>query len=326
MGFIYQYPSTQKFYGIPNLSSDTAYSLVYGIQDHSSYVLFNNKEKMGYSWAMGPCLYRHIYAFGIFFVLDMSTIVNGQMCYMSYGEPYEYIYYTHTYGFVYVYTDYGTKPPLGYYPNEMKNEETGKYEGDRFYQVKGIENKSSVYSTTQLEFVPRGSWIKDEGVEKCPGVQTGHMCWCGFVNSIGMVGKYLMTDNCKQFGKGYPLEGIKKEYMHVGTATWKHHLPDIVLQYGPNEKGIYGFHGEGVSISGTKIQIVVQYHDENDEYYPVVYISDKDIDDIEPGDTILMKLQETPDASKSWIYLDFDGYKESDYKVKLMVGQAAIWR
>ena len=65
---------------------------------------------------------------------------------------------------------------------------------------------------------------------------------------------------------------------------------------------------------------------QNDEYYPVVYISDKDIDDIEPGDTILMKVKETPDESKSWIYLDFDGYKESDYKVKLMVGQAAIWR
>ena len=37
---------------------------------------------------------------------------------------------------------------------------------------------------------------------------------------------------------------------------------------------------------------------QNDEYYPVVYISDKDIDDIEPGDTILMKEQETPDESK----------------------------
>ena len=105
MAFLDIYPSYSKWYGIPNGDSDPLYhdfEINYGIKEDKSYFLFRNESASQKKYAVSTNIYRHIYALGKMYVLDMNTIVNGRMCYVEYiraGTP-ECIYFTPRYGWV----------------------------------------------------------------------------------------------------------------------------------------------------------------------------------------------------------------------------------
>lgn len=311
MGFVEPFNLlSQVDYGVPG-KGKYRYELMFGIGDkHSSYILFGG-DGYGYynKYAIGICPYRYIYAFNQFFVLSMSCLVNG---YMTYISEYNTIYYTHTYGFVLM-PSIGI--PIGYCPLEEENEETGKLEGDKFWQIKGIENNSFINEITPLELIPRGAWKENHGSEESPGVQTGYMCWCGFINQNGVTGRYNKIDTCKQFGTGYPLENVN-DNMHVGVATWSNSNQDVTLCYGPDKTGEYCFYGNGVVVVGSKINVYIGKY---------VYMTDKNKNDIKLEETILLKRMDAPEEEDSWIYLNFDGYKDANLKINIATSQVSTW-
>ena len=331
MGFLSSVPPYWTLYGVPNASPST-WDLMYGIKEHQRYVLFRNRNNMGESYAISTNIYRHIYVLGNLYVLDLKTIVNGNMFYRVYGDDevnFRYIYYTHTYGWVMVWVDKTLPSNPGYYPIEYTNQETQKVEGDKFYVVEGIDNDANVESPTVITLTPRGRWIKDKGTETCPGVSNGQMCWCGFVNASGIFGRYMKVDTCKPLKvPSYPMDDVEKDEMLVGVATWKSASePYIVIQYAPDKYGEYSFRGEGVSVDGNgHIRVDLTYNFEDGTSTVVSYVSDKHVDKIKLEETILLKYYQKPEASKLWVYLQFEGYKKSNFDVYIMIGQAAIWR
>ena len=124
------------------------------------------------------------------------------------------------------------------------------------------------------------------------------------------------------------MDDVEKDEMLVGVATWKSTSePYIVIQYAPDKYGEYSFRGEGVSVDGNgHIRVDLTYNFEDGTSTVVSYVSDKHVDKIKLEDTILLKYYQKPEESKLWVYLQFEGYKESKFDVYIMIGQAAIWR
>ena len=161
MAFLDIYPSRSQWLWIPNPSytHSHTFNIYYGIGEDKEYFLFRNASVLQKKYAVSTHLYRHIYALGSLYVLDISTIVHGMMCYRvysSYNSNFLYIYHTQKYGFVAV---KGIQRFLGYSPVEYKNEETGKFEGDEFYVISGIDNDKEVTEVSEITLTPGGSWI-----------------------------------------------------------------------------------------------------------------------------------------------------------------------
>ena len=323
MAFLDIYPSYSKWYGIPNGDSDPLYhdfEINYGIKEDKSYFLFRNESASQKKYAVSTNIYRHIYALGKLYVLDMNTIVNGRMCYVEYirsGTP-ECIYFTPRYGWVLIPLDYFSF--LGQTPIEYKNEETGKFEGNEFYVISGIDNIKEVTEVSEITLTPRGSWIAENGTTECPGNQTGYMCWCGFVSSTeDKIGIYNKVDTCKSVGASYyPMCYVDDDVFIVGTLCWENDVYGIEIFYGMSGVVAKSYYGKGFSIHNDRIKSVITVDGEMREY-----MSDITTAGIKFGGDII--LFDTNDKEKS-ITVNFSGYIDSGMEIPLMLGQAAVWR
>ena len=327
MPFLNIYPSWAKWYGIPDGSSSSLSQTIqvnYGIAEDRRYFLFRNISVSQKKYAVSTNIYRHIYALGNIYVLDMRTIVNGRMCYVRYdydgegvkSDGFEYIYYTHKYGWVTV----KRGSFLGYSPIEYKNDETGKFEGNEFYVITGISHDREVIQVPVITLTPRGSWIEGNGTTSCPGKQTGYMCWCGFVSETEeKVGKYNKVDTCKSVGaRYYPMSDVDDDVFVVGTLCWENDVYGIEIFYGMSGVVAKSYYGKGFSIYNNRIKTVIIVDGESREY-----ISDITTEGIKFGGDII--LFDTNDKDKS-ITVNFSGYIDSGMEIPLMLGQAAVWR
>lgn len=321
MAFLDIYPSRSKWLWIPNSSYTRShlFNIYYGIEEDEEYFLFRNASVSQKKYAVSTHLYRHIYALGSLYVLDISTIVHGMMCYRvysSYNSNFLYIYHTPKYGFVAV---KGIQRFLGYSPVEYKNEDTGKFEGDEFYVISGIDNNKEVTEVSEITLTPRGSWIAENGTTECPGNQTGYMCWCGFMSSSeDKIGKYKKVDTCKSVGASYyPMDDVDDDVIIVGTSCWKNEEHGIEIFYGMSGKVTKNYYGKGFSINNGRIKSVITFDGETREY-----MSDVTTEYIMPEDDII--LFDTNAHEKS-ITVKFSGYIDSGMEIPLMLGQAAIW-
>ena len=339
MPFLNIYPSWAKWYGIPDGSSSSLSQTIqvnYGIAEDRRYFLFRNISASQTKYAVSTNIYRHIYALGNLYVLDMSTIVNGMMCYVRYdydgegvkSDGFEYIYYTHKYGWVTV----KRGSFLGYSPIEYKNDETGKFEGNEFYVITGISNDREVIQVSVITLTPRGSWIEGNGTTSCPGKQTGYMCWCGFVSETEeKVGKYNKVDTCKSVGASYyPMSDVDDDVFVVGTSCWKNEEHGIEIFYGISgttkhnyqngtvSSSAKSYYGKGFSIVNGRINAVITVDSKTREY-----MSDITTEEIKAEEDIV--LFDTKEHGES-INVQFYGYIDSGMKIPFMLGQAAIWR
>ena len=323
MAFLDIYPSYSKWYGIPNGSLSSVSQTIqvnYGIAEDRRYFLFRNISVSQTKYAVSTNIYRHIYALGKLYVLDMNTIVNGRMCYVEYirSGTSECIYFTPRYGWVLIPLVSFTF--LGQTPIEYKNEETGKFEGNEFYVISGIDNIKEVTEVSEITLTPRGSWIAENGTTVCPGNQTGYMCWCGFVSETEeKVGKYNKIDTCKSVGAShYPMSDVDDDVFVVGTSCWKNEDHGIEIFYGMSGNVTKSYYGKGFSIYNDRIKTVIIVDGESREY-----ISGITTAGIKFGEDII--LFDTNDQEKS-ITVNFSGYIDSGMEIPLMLGQAAVWR
>lgn len=322
MAFLDIYPSRYDWIGIPNPSytNNHIFNIHYGIEEDEEYFLFIKNSASPNKYAVSTNLYRHIYALGSLYVLDMKTLVHGMMCYRiysSYNSSFLYIYHTKKYGFVAV---RNIQKFLGYSPVEYKDEETGKFYGDEFYVISGIDNNKDVTEVSEIKLTPRGSWIAENGTTACPGNQTGYMCWCGFVSSTeGKIGRYNKVDTCKSVGvETYPMSDVDDDVFVVGTSCWKNEDHGIEIFYGVSGYVTKSYYGKGFSISNGRIKSVITFDGETREY-----MSDVTTEYIMPEDDIV--LFDTNAHEKS-ITVKFYGYIDLGMEIPLMLGQAAIWR
>ena len=320
MAFLDISPSLARFYGIPTNNGVSGYQKIqvnYGIGEEKNYFLFRNTSISQTRYAVSTSLYRHIYALGNIYVLDIKTIVNGYICYVSYksGE-FKYIYFTPRYGWVTLKNNLF----LGYSPLEYNDIDTGKINGDEFYVISGIDNTKEVTEVSEITLTPRGSWIAENGTTACPGNQTGHMCWCGFMSSTDkMIGKYNKVDTCKSAGaESYPMSDVDDDVFIVGTSCWKNEEHGIEIFYGMSGVVKKSYYGKGFSIHNDRIKSVITVDGEMREY-----MSDITTEEIKAEDDIV--LFDNNDHEKS-ITVKFSGYIDSGMEIPLMLGQAAIWR
>ena len=319
MAFLDISPSLARFYGIPN-SGVSGYQTIqvnYGIGKEKNYFLFRNTYISQTRYAVSTSLYRHIYALGNIYVLDIKTIVNGYICYVSYkSSEFKYIYFTPKYGWVTLKKDFF----LGYFPREYNDIDTGKINGDEFYVISGIDNTREVTEVSEITLTPRGSWIAENGTTACPGNKTGYMCWCGFMSSTDkMIGKYNKVDTCKSAGaESYPMSDVDDDVLIVGTSCWKNEEHGIEIFYGMSGGVTQSYYGKGFSIHNDRIKFVITVDGEMREY-----MSDITTEEIKAEDDIV--LFDTNDHEKS-ITVKFSGYIDSGMEIPLMLGQAAIWR
>ena len=320
MAFLDIYPSYQKMYGVPNGESDPLshdFEINYGIGEDKSYFLFRKESSLRKKYAVSTNIYRHIYALGKLYVLDMNTLVNGRMFYVEYekGTGFTYIYFTPKYGWVTLKDEYF----LGYFPREYNDIDTGKINGDEFYVISGIDNTEEVTEVSEITLTPRGSWIAENGTTACPGNKTGHMCWCGFMSSTGkMIGKYNKVDTCKDVGAvSYPMSDVD-DVLIVGTSCWKNEEHGIEIFYGMSGSVTKSYYGKGFSIYNNQIKAVITVDSEMREY-----MSEITTEEIKVEEDIV--LFDTNDHEKS-ITVKFSGYIDSGMEIPLMLGQAAIWR
>lgn len=307
MAFLDIYPSKYS----------NVFDIKYGVSEDKSYFLFLNRHIYNSRYAVSTSLYRHIYALGNIYVLDMKTLVNGEICYVKYGDTkyFDYIYYTTKYGWVTTKFDRF----LGYSPIEQKNEETGKFYGEDFYVISGIDNSKEVTEVSEITLTPRGSWIAENGTTECPGNQTGYMCWCGFRSSTeDKIGRYNKVDTCKSVGAvSYPMSDVDDDVLIVGTSCWKNEDHGIEIFYGMSGVVKKSYYGKGFSISDGRIKSVITVGSEMREY-----MSDITTEEIKAEDDIV--LFDINDHDKS-ITVKFYGYIDSGMEIPLMLGQAAIW-
>ena len=59
------------------------FDVKYGVSEDKSYFLFLNRYNYQSRYAVSTSLYRHIYAIGNIYVLEMKTLVNGKICYVK---------------------------------------------------------------------------------------------------------------------------------------------------------------------------------------------------------------------------------------------------
>ena len=322
MAFLDIYPSYSKWYGIPNGGSDPLshdFEIKYGLDKEKNYFLFKRAEISHKRYSVSTHLYRHIYALGKLYVLDMNTIVNGRMCYVGYKRAGTSgcIYFTPKYGWVTLKEDFF----LGYFPREYNDIDTGKINGDEFYAISGIDNTKEVTEVSEITLTPRGSWIAENGTTACPGNQTGYMCWCGFRSATDniMIGKYNKVDTCKDVGAvSYPMSDIDDDVFIVGTSCWKNEEHGIEIFYGMSGVVKKSYYGKGFSINNDRIKSVITVDGEMREY-----MSDITTEEIKAEDDIV--LFDTNEHDKS-ITVKFSGYIDSGMEIPLMLGQAAIWR
>ena len=322
MAFLDIYPSYSKWYGIPNGESDPLshdFEINYGIEEDKSYFLFRNESSSQKKYAVSTNIYRHIYALGKLYVLDMNTLVNGRMFYVEYekGTGFTYIYFTHQYGWVTLKDEYF----LGYCPREYNDIDTGKINGDEFYVISGIDNTEEVTEVSEITLTPRGSWIAENGTTACPGNKTGYMCWCGFRSSKDniMIGKYNKVDTCKAVGAAsYPMRDVDDDVLIVGTSCWKNEEHGIEIFYGMYGGVTQSYYGKGFSIYNNQIKAVITVDSEMREY-----MSEITTEEIKVEEDIV--LFDTNDHEKS-ITVKFSSYIDSGMEISLMLGQVAIWR
>ena len=307
MAFLDIYPSKYS----------NVFDIKYGVSEDKSYFLFLNRYIYNSRYAVSTSLYRHIYALGNIYVLDMKTLVNGKTCYVKYGdsEHFNYIYYTPKYGWV------TTKFVrfLGYSPIEYENT-NGLVYGEDFYVISGIDNSKEVTEVSEITLTPRGSWTAGSGTTECPGNQTGYMCWCGYISSTEeMIGKYIKVDTCKTVGAdSYPMSYVDDDVFVVGTSCWKNEDHGIEIFYGMSGKATKSYYGKGFSINNGRIKSVITVDSEMREY-----MSDITTEEIKAEENIV--LFDTNDHDKS-ITVKFSGYIDPGMEIPLMLGQAAIWR
>ena len=317
MAFLDISPSHARFYGIHNNFSQTI-QVNYGIGEEKNYFLFRNTSISQTRYAVSTSLYRHIYALGNIYVLDIKTIVNGCTCYVSYkSSEFKYIYFTPKYGWVTLKKYFF----LGYFPTEYNDIDTGKINGDEFYVISGIDNTKEVTEVSEITLTPRGSWIAENGTTSCPGNKTGYMCWCGFRSATDniMIGKYNKVDTCKDVGAvSYPMSDIDDDVFIVGTSCWKNEEHGIEIFYGMYGVVKKSYYGKGFSIHNDRIKSVITVDGEMREY-----MSDITTEGIKAEDDIV--LFDTNEHDKS-ITVKFSGYIDSGMEIPLMLGQAAIWR
>ena len=294
------------------------FDIKYGVSEDKSYFLFLNRYIYNSRYAVSTSLYRHIYALGNIYVLDMKTIVNGEICYVKYGDTkyFDYIYYTPKYGWV------TTKNVrfLGYSPIEYENYKDGLVYGEDFYVISGIDNSKEVTEVSEITLTPRGSWIAENGSSECPGNQNGYMCWCGFVSSTeNKIGRYNKVDTCKSVGaETYPMCDVDDDVLIVGTSCWKNEEHGIEIFYGMSDVVKKSYYGKGFSINNGRIKAVITVDSEMREY-----MSDITTEEIKAEGNIV--LFDTNDHDKS-ITVKFCGYIDSGMEIPLMLGQAAIWK
>ena len=307
MAFLDIYPSKYS----------NVFDVKYGVSEDKSYFRFLNRYTDQSRYAVSTSLYRHIYALGNIYVLDMKTLVNGKICYVKYGDTkyFDYIYYTPKYGWV------TTKKVrfLGYSPIEYENYKDGLVYGEDFYVISGIDNSKEVTEVSEITLTPRGSWIAENGSSECPGTQTGYMCWCGYISSTEeMIGKYSKVDTCKTVGAdSYPMSNVDDDVLIVGTSCWKNEENGIDIFYGMSGGAKKSYYGKGFSINNGRIKAVITVDSEMREY-----MSDITTEEIKVEDDIV--LFDTNDHDKS-ITIKFCGYIDSGMEIPLMLGQAAIW-
>lgn len=321
MAFLDIFPSLARFYGIPTNNGVSDYQAIqvnYGIGEEKNYFLFRNTSISQTRYAVSTSIYRHIYALGNIYVLDIKTIVNGYICYVSYkSSEFKYIYFAHRYGWV---TLKNNLLFLGYSPLEYNDIDTGKINGDEFYVISGIDNNKEVTEVSEITLTPRGSWIAENGTTECPGKQTGYMCWCGFVSSSeDKIGKYKKVDTCKSVGASYyPMDDVNDDVLIVGTSCWKNEEHGIEIFYGMSGGVTQSYYGKGFSIYNNQIKAVITVDSEMREY-----MSEITTEEIKVEEDIV--LFDTNDHEKS-ITVKFSGYIDSGMEIPLMLGQAAIWR
>lgn len=320
MAFLDIYPSYSKWYGIPNgdsgpLSHD--FEIKYGIGEDKNYFLFRKKSSSQKKYAVSTNIYRHIYALGHIYVLDIKTIVNGHICYVAYKSgDFQYIYYDYRYGWVTLKNNLF----LGYHPLEYNDIDTGKINGDEFYVISGIDNTKEVTEVSEITLTPRGSWIAENGTTACPGNQTGHMCWCGFRSSKDniMIGKYNKVDTCKNVGAvSYPMSDVD-DVLIVGTSCWKNEEHGIEIFYGMSGGVTKSYYGKGFSIYNNQIKAVITVDSEMREYMSEITTEEIKVEE----DIVLFDTN----AHEKSITVKFSGYIDSGMEIPLMLGQAAIWR
>ena len=319
MAFLNIYPSLSDRLRIPNHSWTHYHSfdIYYGIGEDKKYFLFRNKYVSQKKYAVSTNLYRHIYALGNIYVLDMKTLVNGEICYVKYGDSkyFDYIYYTPKYGWV------TTKFVrfLGYSPIEYENYIDGLVYGDEFYVISGIDNTKELTEVSEITLTPRGSWIAENGTTACPGNKTGYMCWCGYISSTeDMIGKYIKVDTCKTVGAdSYPMSYVDEDVFVVGTSCWKNEDHGIEIFYGISGDVTKSYYGKGFSIYNDRIKAVITVDREIREYMSDITTSEIKVE----NDIVLF---DTNDHEKS-ITVKFSGYIDSGMEIPLMLGQAAIW-
>lgn len=300
----------------PSKYSDV-FDVKYGVSEDKRYFLFLNRHIYQSRYAVSTSLYRHIYALGNIYVLDMKILVNGEICYVKYGDSkyFNYIYYTPKYGWV------TTKFVrfLGYSPIEYENYKDGLVYGEDFYVISGIDNTKEVTEVSEITLTPRGSWIAENGSSECPGTQTGYMCWCGYISSTeDKIGRYSKVDTCKTVGAdSYPMSYVDDDVFVVGTSCWKNEDHGIEIFYGVSDVVKKSYYGKGFFIYNDRIKAIITVDSEMREYISDITTSEIKVED----DIVLFDINE---HEKS-INVKFSGYIDSGMEIPLMLGQAAIW-